>query len=900
MKNSEDDKSIPLVLDLDFLKYLYNKLFIKEKIESLFDENTPNLFRDFLYTCILIHLSGFYQVYKPTLTLRKNPEIEREGEGKVEEMIGGNPNIESLNEIKNAFVYIDLSVTLDQTFINLEREPQHKPDQEQNDKAKKLQEEQTKKKLSYLNKFDSKEEEQLLIFYNNLFDFILNLHKVRREFVTNKIGWCNDILKNLFLTMYVHYLENSRNEVNRPISVKSHIDKYLVGSFKDDKLTKIINSHKIKFELLPQIKVTVSSKMNNHQFTNCGERTVFNFFKYLLFDKEKQKITYELIDQMKTLYPSNLLTDKIENGETKDGIFGNKVLEKNNDIDQTNFLNTLQSKFAQLMATYAEYGENTIMFGTQGVCEINPSETNMIKMIFYLLTGKKIILSVPDKEKLKTDLLVLLKQFGNKEGVFGEDDYGKTLTINDELEFSFNYGHGDLKILESQIDRESYENTLSIFLKHLDNSLYNYFKKIFGTIGFLHLNEITLQVENLNNYDLLKIKDKIKDKIRLIGINNEKIKTISSLDKKIRDLINSISMQNQFNEDFEFELRSIFPNLELVIFGESFNQHLNPEKINGITEIIFSDNFNTELVSQNESVIDDGILPSLEKIKFGRDFNQFIEPGLIPNIKELQFGDKFNNGYNDSDYLMDYLFQTGTFPKLKKVVFGNNFNMFIQKDVMPKIEEIFFGYEYINANFDYEDGTFPELKKVHFGTYFDRQINPDVMPKVEVIIFEPDSWFNQEIEEKPFMELKRIQFGYKFNYKINPAVMPNVEEIIFQTNSLFNQKIQENTFPKLKKINFGDIFSNSFDLLIVKDSMPEVEEIIFRSVDESKITEEFIKSFKNLKKIKQSTETGLKIIWSINKEEIGGLPPPDNEHVIENENENENDNENNDNENNDN
>ena len=69
---------------------LYNKLFIKEKIESLFDENTPNLFRDFLYTCILIHLSGFYQVYKPSMTLIKNQEEEES-----EEMVGGNPNIES-------------------------------------------------------------------------------------------------------------------------------------------------------------------------------------------------------------------------------------------------------------------------------------------------------------------------------------------------------------------------------------------------------------------------------------------------------------------------------------------------------------------------------------------------------------------------------------------------------------------------------------------------------------------------------------------------------------------------------------------------------------------------------------------------------------------------------------
>ena len=94
--------------------------------------------------------------------------------------------------------------------------------------------------------------------------------------------------------MYVHYLENSRNEVNRPISVKSHIDKYLVGSFNDDKLTKIINLHKIKFELLPQIIVNVSSKMNTHKFTNCGERTLFNFFKYpLMTIKIISSIHYE-------------------------------------------------------------------------------------------------------------------------------------------------------------------------------------------------------------------------------------------------------------------------------------------------------------------------------------------------------------------------------------------------------------------------------------------------------------------------------------------------------------------------------------------------------------------------------------------------------------------------------
>jgi hypothetical protein len=67
------------------------------------------------------------------------------------------------------------------------------------------------------------------------------------------------------------------------------------------------------------------------------------------------------------------------------------------------------------------------------------------------------------------------------------------------------------------------------------------------------------------------------------------------------------------------------------------------------------------------------------------------------------------------------------------------------------------------------------------------------------------------------------------------------------------------------------------DSLIEKDSMPEVEEIIFGSVDESKINEEFIKSFKNLKKIQKYTKTKFKIIWSIHKEEISETLPQENE-----------------------
>ena len=71
-------------------------------------------------------------------------------------------------------------------------------------------------------------DEQMLIFFDEINDLISKIHSVRDEFVDNKIGYCNEILKSVFLRAYVNYLKKGGNDMRRPISIKNHFDKFLI------------------------------------------------------------------------------------------------------------------------------------------------------------------------------------------------------------------------------------------------------------------------------------------------------------------------------------------------------------------------------------------------------------------------------------------------------------------------------------------------------------------------------------------------------------------------------------------------------------------------------------------------------------------------------------------------
>ena len=92
---------------------------------------------------------------------------------------------------------------------------------------------------------------------------------------------------------YTFYLKKGGEDITRPISVKSHFDKFISDAIKIEDLKKL---SKNIMNLIPQTTVTVEKDDQKENFTNCGERTLMNFFKYLLFDKEEGYITKENLD----------------------------------------------------------------------------------------------------------------------------------------------------------------------------------------------------------------------------------------------------------------------------------------------------------------------------------------------------------------------------------------------------------------------------------------------------------------------------------------------------------------------------------------------------------------------------------------------------------------------------
>jgi hypothetical protein len=701
LMNAEDETEIsqPLVLNLDFLIYLYIQLFgsdvkpwIKEpendtKSESDTEENK---FRYFLYICILIHISDFYNLFNPSKSENQTS-------------VDGNSNTELLEgylEIQNAFIYIDLSTTLDKDVI---------------------------KKPSYLRKFYVNPEEQTLIFYDDMVNFITELHQVRREFLEHDVGYCNEILKNLFLTLYIYYLNNNQSDFRRPFSIKTHIDKYLQGSRKNETLTKIEfeSSEELKMRLVPQDTVVVEKNDETKYFTNCGERTLMNFFKYLLFDKNNGFITDAKIKELQDKYPDNLLSD----------FFNSEILNKNDKL-QTIYLNKKKSEFATRISTYAD--KLDIKMFSRNYCEINPNESNMIKMILYLLNGTK----EPDEtniEDLRGKLLEILNNFGfERKGIdFKTETSTKiSLSLDQKIKFIFSDIHGDVFLIKNKSGNETYKNTLSIFSSSNDtDSLFNCFIKINNNYEVFNkrfdYNPIDLN-SNFMAYEIFKMKiEEITISDSLLKIINKNIDD----EKFIMDTIEIININdNCLIQEPPLNLSIIFPKLKKVNFGDIFNQEIKIDSMPKVKEIFFSpgSNFNN-----GGQPFFKGCFPELENINFGNAFNQEIEVGSMPKVKKIFFphGSNFNNGGQS--------FKKGCFPELENIDFGNAFNQEIEVGSMPKVTKILFKdkSEFNNGGKPLKDGCFLKLEKVNFGNAFNQNITPEIMPNIERIEF---TMYNKE------------------------------------------------------------------------------------------------------------------------------------------------------------
>jgi hypothetical protein len=503
----------PLVLNLNFLKFLFNKLYNIDTLRSPF--------KDFLYTCILLKQSGFYD------------------------------NIENLNEIKNAYIYIEFSSVLSRELIDFST--------------------LKKKYITYISKAHN---EQLLIFFDEMNNFIIELNSVKIEFETKNID--TKIIICLILRVYVFYLNKSYDKI-RPISVKSHIAKYLKDATKDTRLEKIIN---LKFKILPQTTVIVETNNSGIcSFVNCGERTLLNFFKYLLYDKTKEYITPENIDLLNDKYPANLLNTLFD-----------ELKKFTSEEAQFDYLLTKQNDFAKLMSKYSSKGSNKIMFAKLGKYEINPSFDNSKKMIFFLLSDK-ILPDTPSDDEFSQ----LLKIFG-KEFKKNQDD---NIIIDEFIEFSFKYNHAELKLI-------NYKNISYYVIYDL----------------LLHI-----IIEKLN------FEDDFNQLFSGTYNNLKKIIFGSSFNQSLDGLtipnIEEIKFGSSFNQSLD---RLSIPNIKEITFGDGFN-HLFSGTYNYLKKIILGHSFNQSL---NELII-----PNIEEITFGDGFNQLFS-GTYNNLKKITFGDGFN------------------------------------------------------------------------------------------------------------------------------------------------------------------------------------------------------------------------------------------------------------------
>jgi hypothetical protein len=309
--NPNCDNPLPLVLDLEFLVFLYHKLFNEF---DLFNTKSP--FQEFLYSCILIHKSGFYNKFEITKHKKdivgfndgnsetnndngyieigpnnqqetqeenqeENQEETQQEETQEEKYEKIKDLLDGFFEIRDGYVYIDLATII----------------------SKGIKE--GKFVASYQKKMDISIDEQMLIFFEEIQNFISNIHLVRDEFVSYDIGYCNEILKSIFLRTYIFYLKKGGDDIRRPFSIKSHFDKFLEGAIEKQYLHIIEKT----INLVKQSTVTVTKEDKTESFPNCGERTLMNFFKYLLFDTVNRFITNENLDKLSEYYPNNLLKE---------------------------------------------------------------------------------------------------------------------------------------------------------------------------------------------------------------------------------------------------------------------------------------------------------------------------------------------------------------------------------------------------------------------------------------------------------------------------------------------------------------------------------------------------------------------------------------------------------------
>ena len=276
-------------------------------------------------------------------------------------------------------------------------------------------------------------------FLKVMIKFFQETNKLREKFIENNLVLCNEVIKSIVLKTYVHYLNLQNNDILFPVSVKTHINKfnkllpaYVINSDYED-----LSKTRDDFIISPDGRIVYKE----YSFPSCGESTLLNLLRYMLFDKEQHKITTENIQKLKGLFPDNLLTEEIEiDGIKSKKIFDIEELKDKNNKQQTQLLKEQKlNDFAVKIYAY----KNEKIYNKGKICEIKPNFINSMAALYFLLTRKD-PLNPETVEPINLNVFIidLMAQFDKRCELILETELETKLNCDDEITVHFTIGHG--------------------------------------------------------------------------------------------------------------------------------------------------------------------------------------------------------------------------------------------------------------------------------------------------------------------------------------------------------------------------------------------------------------------------------------------------------------------------
>jgi len=610
-----------------------------------------------------------------------------------------------------------------------------------------------------------------LEFIKYIYLFIKNIYLIKNEFVANNIEDYNEHIKIIIGIVYYNFLK--KNSSLLPISLYTHSK-----TFRTSFLEIIPKLELNYFRSIPfYIHNYKSCVIEDKRFMNCGETTLLNFIKYLLYDDANEKITIETISTLNRKFPKNILKD----------IF-NKPLGIKTRKEQDVILENNINKFIQLFS-FKNALEPTLYLRQEGtkIFEVEPTLLNFAKILRKLL-------GIKYKLKNNTNAINMFKDISSK---FGEAKNPTEISINHikykHINFSFDESHSEANFnidIDNNLDNidDKYNKHNIVFLNNYNNTSYLFRSKNIYILkkSMEELKDVfTAHSRRIEFIDtLLNLKD-----IKIICNTSVYLKYL----KYVRDTIKELYFSKNFNEQILVNIN----NVEKITFGDYFNKQIIPDTLNSVTTLTFGNNFNQQILPDT--------LNNVTTLTFGSNFNQEILPNTLNNVTTLTFGFEFNKPILPN-----------TLNNVTTLTFGNNFDQQIIPNTLNKVKTLNFGFEFNKPIFP---NTLNNVTTLTFGFEFNKPIFPNTLNNVTTITFGLE--FNKPIFPNTLNNVTTITFGDNFDQQIIPNTLNNVTTLTF--GSEFNQQILPDTLNNVTTLTFGSEFNQQ----ILPNTLNSVETLTF-------------------------------------------------------------------------